>query len=193
MGEWNDKIYNQDGSESKRVLRIFAIIILVGVIAWGVGMWMDARHVPQLPGEVMLKGNISLEEADRKVREAGYIPRSEISQDENGHYWQAYESNEVFGYKTVGSVLVIDESTRPRYVSLFLYFHESSKEYKTDNPGKVFNDILNELTGRIGADPVIINETSIGNRLCWDLKEKTTVNLYYVEDGVVSVAYCYAK
>ena len=188
--KWYKNEYEMD---IKRVLRIIAIIIIVAAAAWGIGAWMEARHVPALPGEVILKGNMSFEEADRKVREAGYIPRGEFTQDEEENHGQAYESVEAFGYKTKGSVLGVEESGGYRYVLFFLYFDESSKEYKTGNPGKVFNDILNELTGRIGADPVVTNETSFGNRWCWDLKGKTTVNLCYVADGVVCVNYCYSK
>ena len=188
--KWYKNEYEMD---IKRVLRILMIIIIVGGVGWGIGAWMEARHVPALPGEVILKGNMSFEEADRKVQEAGYIPRGEMSQDEEGDYGQAYESSEAFGYKTKGSVLGVKESGGYRYVLFFLYFDESSEEYNADNPGKVFNDILNELTGKIGEDPVIKNETSFGNRWDWNLKGKTTVSLCYAADGVVCVSYCYAK
>lgn len=188
--KWYKNEYEMD---IKRVLRILAIVVIVAAVSWGIGAWMEARHVPALPGEVILKGNMSLEEADRKVREAGYIPKGEVSRDEEGSYSQAYESSEAFGYDTKGSVLGVKKYGGNKYVLRFLYFDESSVEYKADNPGKVFNDILNELTSRIGADPVIIYEASFGNRWCWDLKGKTTVNLCYVADGVVSVGYSYKE
>ena len=54
MDKIEEKWYAEDGSEIKRVLRIVTIILIVAMAAWGVGLWMNERHVPQLPGEVIL-------------------------------------------------------------------------------------------------------------------------------------------
>ena len=95
MDKIDEKWYAEDGSEIKRVLRIVTIILIVAMAAWGVGLWMNERHVPQLPGEVILKGNMSFEEAEGKLLDDGYMPRGEAIKD-GADIHRYYESSEAF-------------------------------------------------------------------------------------------------
>ena len=126
---------------------------------------------------------MSFEEADRKVQEAGYIPKEEAVRDGDIDS-RNYLGSEIFGYKTMGSTLI----SYGKIVILGHYFTEESEEYNTDNPGPVFNDIRQELTDKIGKAP------KLGDvYYYWELDDKTTVELCYVINGLVSVGYVYAK
>lgn len=177
------RLYERDGSDNKRIFIIYGVVLLVCAALWGLSAWNEARHVPELPGEVVLKGKMSFEEADRKVQEAGYIPKEDTVREEKIES-RNYLSSEVFGYKTMGSTLI----SYGKIVILGHYFTEESEEYNTDNPGPVFTDIRQELTDKIGKEP------KLGDiYYYWELDDKTTVQLFYVMNGFLSVGYTYAK
>ena len=192
MNEFDEKrYYERDGSENKRVLKFFAILLIAGVVAWGISEWMKARHVPQLPGEVILKGRMSFEEVDGKVQEAGYVPLGKIYSDEKADYY-SYESSDVLGYVTQGSLLTM-RKTYGSYISFDHYISENSDQYNQDNPGEVFNTILKELTGQIGGAPKKTKSPDSTESWYWQLDEKTFVGIQYCADGMVMVRYIYYK
>ncbi|MBR5961072.1 MAG: hypothetical protein IKZ98_08750 [Clostridia bacterium] len=183
MSEMDPRWYNEDGTEFKRIIRIFAIILGVVAVIFGYSAWLSARHVPQLPGEVSLNGKMSIQTMNGKLQEAGYIPRGEIERDGRNSY-QYYESSEAFGRKTVGSKVGRVDN---RYVFLIHYFQDTSKDNNADNPGAVYKALQEELTGIIGKEPVEGN----GELTHWDLHGKTEVGLFYANDGIVAVVYMY--
>ena len=191
MQKIDEKWYAQDGSEIKRVVRIITIILIIAAAVWGVGLWMNAQRVPQLPGEVILKGNMSFEGADAKVQEAGYVPRSEVLQ-KGSDYQRYYESSEVFGKQTVVSTLMLIQS-QGRYVSFDHLFPEEDNQHNAENPGPVFNAILEELTSCIGTEPRKQKSDTNGTILFWELQEKTGVGLFYFQDNLVRVRYIYVR
>ena len=63
----------------------------------------------------------------------------------------------------------------------------------TENPGTTFNTIQEELTSKIGEAPIVEESELHGKVWKWDLRNKTEVDLFYINDGVVLVMYIYKE
>ena len=100
----DEKWYQIDGTENKRIRKIAVAILIVVAVLWGYSAWKSARHVPALPGEVILKATMAFEEADSKVQEAGNIPKAE-AYTKGVDMYRNYEGGEAF----VVSVAASDE------------------------------------------------------------------------------------
>ena len=191
MDKIDEKWYAEDGSEIKRVLRIVTIILIVAMAAWGVGLWMNERHVPQLPGEVILKGNMRFEEAEGKLLDDGYIPRGEAIKD-GADIHRYYESSEAFGYQARGSMLALIQS-RGRYFIFDHYFREEDGGHNAENPGDIFNALQEQLTGIIGTAPREQKSDVFGKVWIWNLQGKTEIGIFYGREDMVTVRYAYIR
>ena len=191
MDKIDEKWYAEDGSERKRVIRILTIILIVAAVVWGVGLWMNERHVPQLPGEVILKGNMSFEEAEGKLLDTGYIPLGEAVKD-GADTHRYYESSEAFGYQTRGSMLALIQS-KGRHFIFDHYFREEDDGHNADNPGDIFNAVLKELTGIIGKTPREKKSDAFGKVWLWNLQGKTEIGIFYSREGLMTVRYAYIR
>ena len=185
----DEKWYQIDGTENKRLRKIAVVILIVVAVLWGYSAWKSARHVPALPGEVILKATMAFEEADSKVQEAGNIPKDEVYTKGVDTY-RNYEGGEAFGYKTWGSMLGHVKSSG-NYFFYDLYILEESKQYNQDNPGEVFHTIQEELTNQTGKVSKEVESLSGRKTWSWNLEGKTEVGLFYTQDGVVTVRYVY--
>ena len=185
----DEKWYQIDGTENKRIWKIAIVILIVVAALWGYSEWISIRRVQALPGEVILKATMTFEEADSKVREAGNIPKAE-AYTKGADTYRDYEGGEAFGYKTWGSMLGLVKSNR-RYFFYDLYILEESKNYNQDNPGEVFDTIREELTSKVGRAPRETESLSSRKTWSWNLEGKTEVGLFYGADGLVTVRYVY--
>ena len=183
------KFYGNDGSEKKNVIKILVIVLIVGAIAYGFGLWKENQRVPALPGEVILKGNMDIATADGLLQEAGYIPVDQVmtSDDYNALF---YESSEAFGYTTVMSELGISKSGS-KSVHFIHAFEDDSEENNKGNPGERFKAIYAMLVKQIDEYPT--QYTTDKNVWTWKVNKKTRVHMRYVSDGLFMVDYEYLK
>lgn len=181
------KFYGNDGSEKKNVIRILVIVLIVGAIAYGFGLWKENQRGPALPGEVILKGDMDIAEADKLLQEAGYIPEDEVKTNDR-YYKLYYKSSEVFGYTTVRSALAVDK-TGSQGMYFIHCFEDDSEENNADNPGEKFKAIYTILTKQIDEYPKMVSSSD--KAWTWSLNRKTKVHMLYTSDGVFVVEYHY--
>ena len=183
------KFYGNDGSEKKNVIRILVIVLIVGAIAYGFGLWKENQRVPALPGEVILKGDMDVAAADKLLQEAGYIPVDEVKASDD-YYVLFYESSEAFGYTTVMSELGVSKSGS-KGIYFIHGFEDDSEENNIDNPGEKFKAIYTMLTNQIGEYPTQDRTDEKG--WTWKVNKKTRVHMVYASDGIFAVEYHYLK
>ena len=186
----DEKWYNKEyGMDIKKVLIFVGIVLIIAAAFYTYGALNSERRVPVLPGEVILHGNTSFQYADEKVQKAGYIPTGEVTKV-GVATCQMYKSSEAFGYKTKESELIVVAYGRTCFMH---YFTDDSFSNNAENPGTTFNTIQEELTSKIGEAPIVEESELHGKVWKWDLRNKTEVDLFYINDGVVLVMYIYKE
>ena len=183
------KWYDNDGSEKKHLIKILVIILLVAAVAWVYGAWKETQRVPALPGEVILKGDMSISAAGELLQESGYIPESETRSDDL-YYHRYYKSSEVLGYPTEFSMLAVAKNGSEG-VHFVHYFTDDSKENNADNPGETYRAIAAALVDKIGEYPTA--EKSRVNSYVWKLNKKTQVSITYASENMFFVNYQYIR
>ena len=178
------KWYNQDGSEIKRVI---AVLLVVIIAAAGI-IWYSSSM--SMPGEVKLNADISIEEADRLVQKAGYIPNGEI-QSKEGFQYRYYESSKLYRYTTVGSSVGVATDPTKKAVMFAHYFEDETEQNNAENPGAVFMTVKKELSSRIGRRPGEITTKDGTLVWFWRRSETTQVSMRYKKDGAFEVRFEY--
>ena len=182
------KFYGNDGSEKKNVIKILIIVLLVGAVVYGYGLWKENQRGPALPGEVILKGDMDIATADALLQEAGYIPKGDVITDDQ-HYHRYYQSSEAFGFTTDCSVLTVSKSGTE--VNFVHWFTDESEENNADVPGNTWRTIATTLREKIWGNPRVIDEEV--NGWFWKLNKRTKVSLIYSRDNRFLLEYEYWK
>lgn len=183
------KFYGNDGSEKKNVIKILVIVLLVGAVMYGYGLWKENQRGPALPGEVILKGDMDIAAADALLQEAGYIPKGEVNSDDQ-HDIRFYESSEAFGYTTIFSELSVKKSGS-KNTHFIHFFKETSEGNTVDKPGDVFKAIMTILIKQIDEYPTKF--TTPVEAWTWKVNKKTRVHMCYLNDNEFIVEYDYIK
>ena len=182
------KFYENDGSERKNVRKILVIIVLFCFSVLGLAKWIEYHRGPALPGEVILKGDMDMAEADAMLQEAGYIPKGDVITDDQ-HYHRYYQSSEAFGFTTDCSVLTVSKSGTE--VNFVHWFTDESEENNADVPGNTWRTIATTLREKIWGNPSVIKEEK--NGWFWKLNKRTKVSLIYSRDNRFLLEYEYWK
>ena len=183
------KFYENDGSERKNVRKILVIVVLFCFSVLGLAKWIEYHRGPALPGEVILKGDMDMAEADAMLQEAGYIPKGEVKSDDQ-HDIRFYESSEAFGYTTIFSELSVKKSGS-KNTHFIHFFKETSEGNTVDKPGDVFKAIMTMLIKQIDEYPTKF--TTPVEAWTWKVNKKTRVHMVYASDGIFAVEYHYLK
>ena len=178
------KWYNQDGSEIKRVI---AVLLVVIIAAAGI-IWYSSSM--SMPGEVKLNSDISIEEADRLVQKAGYIPNGEI-QSKEGFQYRYYESSKLYRNTTLGSAVGVATDPTKKAVIFAHLFEDENEQNNAENPGAVFMTVKKELSSRIGRRPGEITTKDGTLVWFWRRSETTQVSMRYKKDGAFEVRFEY--
>lgn len=182
------KFYENDGSERKNVRKILVIVVLFCFSVLGLAKWIEYHRGPALPGEVILKGDMDMAEADAMLQEAGYIPKGDVITDDQ-HYHRYYQSSEAFGFTTDCSVLTVSKSGTE--VNFVHWFTDESEENNADVPGNTWRTIATTLREKIWGNPRVIDEEV--NGWFWKLNKRTKVSLIYSRDNRFLLEYEYWK
>lgn len=179
----------KQGKRWKTNLRLIGFILVAIVLAAMLlnnGRMYNERKVA-LDGEVLLNGDISFEEADQKLREAGFVPLDGgVSQEEA--QVQRYEGREVYGHKAeLSSLGYTAYGENSNMLAISHYFMEDPST-NMENPGESFTDIRQKLTQGLGKEP-----SEEEGFLFWQLKGKSSVMMGYVSDGFWMLVYSYTK
>ena len=183
------KFYGNDGSEKKNVIKILIIVLLVGAVVYGYGLWKENQRGPALPGEVILKGDMDIATADALLQEAGYVPVGEVNSDDQ-HDIRFYESSEAFGYTTMFSQVSVAKSGS-KGISFIHYFKETSEGNTVDKQGEVFKAIYVMLIKQIDEYPTKFS-TPV-EAWTWKVNKKTRIHMAYISDDEIVVEYQYIK
>ena len=172
-----------------------------GQPAFNSGYWDDARKVMERFGRVFEKYKwivtpsgacaamcrVFFEEADKKLREAGFVPMDGNIFQLDGQI-QDYEGREVYGHKATLSVLGYTAvGEKSNMLAIMHYFLEDSSANR-EHPGKSFTDVREKLTQSLGKEPK--EEEGF---LFWELKGRSSVMMGYVQDGLWMLVYAYSK
>lgn len=180
-----DKIRKRGRTNLRVIIFVLAVVILGGALIRN--ETQETERKVALDGEVLLNGDISFEEADKKLREAGFVPmEGSVSQEETQA--QGYEGREVYGHKATLSVLghtAVGEKSN--MLAIMHYFLEDSSANR-EHPGKSFTDVRGKLTQSLGTEPK--EEEGF---LYWDLKGRSSVMMGYVQEGFWMLVYGYTK
>lgn len=180
-----EKIRKRGRTNLRVIIFVLAVVILGGALIRNETQGTERKVA--LDGEVLLNGDISFEEADAKLREAGFVPmEGSISQD--GTQAQGYEGREVYGHKAnLSSLGYTALGEKSNMLGISHYFVEDTPT-NMENPGESFTDIREKLTQSLGKEP-----TEENGFLYWQLKGRSTVMMGYVSDGFWMLVYSYTK
>ena len=177
--------------ETGKALILAAVFVLIICFAWMAYRWSTQRH-EALPGEVILKGRMSFEKADEKLKDAGFKPMG-VSRQYKNVTNQYYEGVDVCGYKTEYSYLSENQNPENRSLEIVHVFKDT-KESNLDNPGEICKTVVEELTKIIGKEPEE-GKDGYGTEkyLFWTLKASTEAVVLYMGDENLMLTYVYNK
>ena len=180
-----DKIRKRGRTNLRVIIFVLAVVILGGALVRN--ETQETERKVALDGEVLLNGDISFEEADKKLREAGFVPMDGNIFQLDGQI-QDYEGREVYGHKATLSVLGYTAvGEKSNMLAIMHYFLEDSSANR-EHPGKSFTDVREKLTQSLGKEPK--EEEGF---LFWELKGRSSVMMGYVQDGLWMLVYAYSK
>lgn len=176
----------------KRFRTVVLAVVLLVLLACGAWLAysLGAQRHEVLPGEVILNGNMSFEKADEKLMAAGFKPMG-ISRQYHDVVNQYYEGMEVCGYTTEYSYLSVDTDPDKGNIQIVHVFKDT-KESSAENPGEICRAVKEELTRRIGEEPVEGTDEN-GRFWCWALKGSAKALLVYVGKENLLLSYVYSK
>ena len=188
----NDRFYIGAEKAGKRMKNNLLVIVfvLIALILGGAlvksGNEVTERKVA-LDGEVLLNGDISFEEADAKLREAGFEPLDGNVFQLEGQI-QDYKGRKVYGHKAILSVLGYTAvGEKSNMLAIMHYFLEDSSANR-EHPGENFTDVREKLTQSLGKEP-----TEEEGFLNWQLKGGSSAMMGYIQDGLWMLVYAYTK
>lgn len=175
--------------ETGKALILAAVFILLVCFAWMAYRWSTQRY-EALPGEVILNGRMSFERADEKLKNAGFKPMGDrrVYRDVINQY---YEGMDVCGYTTEYSYLSLD-SARENGNLQIVHVFKDTKESGAEEPGEICKAVKEELTRKIGEEPVEGTDEN-GRFWCWTLKGSAQALLMYVGKENLLLTYVYNK
>ncbi len=172
-----------------RALILAAVFVLIVCFAWMAYRWSTQRY-EALPGEVILNGRMSFEKADEKLKNAGFKPMGD-SRRYKYVVNQYYEGIEVCGYTAEYSYLSVDTAPEKGSIQIVHVFKDT-KESSTENPGKICMAVKEELTRRIGEEPMEGTDEN-GRFWCWTLKGSAKALMMYAGKENLLLSYVYSK
>ena len=186
----NDSAVEMAKSRMKiKVIMLAAVFILIACFAWMAYDLCTQRH-EALPGEVILNGSMSFEKADKKLKDAGFKPMG-VSRRYKDILNEYYEGMDICGYTTEYSYLSID-TTRESGNLQIVHVFKDTKESSAENPGEICRTVKEELTRRIGEEPMEGTDDN-GRFWCWPLKGSAKALLVYVGKENLLLSYVYNK
>lgn len=173
--------------ETVRALILAVVFVLIVCFAWMVNRRSTQRY-EALPGEVILNGRMSFEKADEKLQGAGFIPMG-VSREYRYVVNQYYEGTEVCGYTTEYSYLSVDRDPEKGNIQVVHVFKDT-KESSDENPGEICRAVKEELTRRIGEEPMEGTDEN-GRFWCWTLKGSAKALMMYMGKENLLLSYVY--
>lgn len=180
-----DKIRKRGRTNLRVIIFVLAVVILGGALIRN--ETQETERKVALDGEVLLNGDISFEEADAKLREAGFVPvESDVSPEDA--QVQRYEGRKVYGHKADISLLGYTALGKKSNMLAIIHCFTEDPLTNTENPGKSFTDVREKLTQSLGKEP-----TEEEGFLYWELKGRSTVIMGYMQNGLWELMYSYTK
>jgi hypothetical protein len=182
---WNPE---QADREAKiRSLRLFAVILLIAALG---AVWIyTVSEQKKRTGEVDLSASLSFEEADQKLRSAGFTPLDE-GYTHGSETLQTYYGRRVFGVMPVYSALESGLRENETYLRLSHIFEEDQLS-SPSRPGEIFQELMKNLTKLYGAPQEI--SAADGPYWQWTRRDRSLVQLGYLTLSSPMLCYTWAE
>ena len=178
-----EKAYARERRGRLRLLLFILLVIAAGAV-WILSVQQDTGSM----GDVPLKGSMTFEEADQKMREAGYEPYGAARYQGNIQS-QEYGEREVCGCSSFLSVLEAEEGKDGGLRIGHAFLEQAG--HSSENPGEIYNRLKKELTKRMGT-PKTVEEA--GTSYCqWNRSDRSCAILGYLWESYPVLFFIYPR